>query len=403
MKLSSKILCLLAITIQLASNTDLQAQKSKSQLEKEKSLVQSQIKEAQQILAQTANKKKSSIGQLNAIKKQIEGHAQLIRTYSSEIKIIDGQIEEDALVINALEQDLTGLKKEYAAMLYSMQRSSSGFNRLNFIFASSDLNQFYMRFKYLEQYTSSRKNQVQFITEIKEEIEMEKTSLENAKIEKGELLTAQLDEKKKLDKLKFDQNKVFANLKSEEKKLRADIAKKKSEASKLENLISKLLKAEVAKASAKTESPTRTTIDVKNLSSSFEKSKSQLSWPVTSGFISEKFGTHPHPVLKRVKMPNDGVNIQTKQNEKVKAVFNGVVKKIAIVPGEFKYVVIVQHGTYFTVYAKLKVVHVKTGQQLAIDDVIGEVNTDTDGVSEVQFQVWKNTQKLDPEHWLAKR
>ena len=102
-------------------------------------------------------------------------------------------------------------------------------------------------------------------------------------------------------------------------------------------------------------------------------------------------------------MPNDGVNIQTKENEKVRSVFNGTVKKIAIVPGEFKYVVIVQHGTYYTVYAKLKKVDVKMGQQLVKDDVIGEVNTDVDGVSEVQFQVWKNTQKLDPELWLAKR
>ena len=395
----SKIFYLIVIVFQLIFIPDLRAQKSKSQLEKEKASVQNQIKEAQQILAQTASKKKSSIGQLNAIKKQIEGHSRLIRTYSSELKLIDGQIEEDVAVINALEDDLINLKEEYAAMVYALQKSSSGFNRLNFIFASSDLNQFYMRFKYLEQYASARRNQVQFITDIKAEIEIEKTSLEEAKVEKSELLAAQVDEKKKLDKLKFDQNKVFASLKNEEKKLNDDIAKKKAEVSKLENLISKLLKAEVAKAS-KTPS---VTVDIKNLSSSFEKSKSQLSWPVTSGFISERFGTHPHPVLKMVKMPNDGVNIQTKQNEKVKAVFNGVVKKIAIVPGEFKYVVIVQHGSYFTVYAKLKVVYVKTGQQLAIDDVIGEVNTDTDGVSEVQFQVWKNTQKLDPELWLAKK
>jgi septal ring factor EnvC (AmiA/AmiB activator) len=395
----SKIFYLIVIVFQLIFIPDLRAQKSKSQLEKEKASVQNQIKEAQQILAQTASKKKSSIGQLNAIKKQIEGHSRLIRTYSSELKLIDGQIEEDVAVINALEEDLINLKEEYAAMVYALQKSSSGFNRLNFIFASSDLNQFYMRFKYLEQYASARRNQVQFITDIKAEIEIEKTSLEEAKVEKSELLAAQVDEKKKLDKLKFDQNKVFASLKNEEKKLNDDIAKKKAEVSKLENLISKLLKAEVAKAS-KTPS---VTVDIKNLSSSFEKSKSQLSWPVTSGFISERFGTHPHPVLKMVKMPNDGVNIQTKQNEKVKAVFKGVVKKIAIVPGEFKYVVIVQHGSYFTVYAKLKVVYVKTGQQLAIDDVIGEVNTDTDGVSEVQFQVWKNTQKLDPELWLAKK
>lgn len=393
----------LIIVLQLIFISELKAQKSKDQLQKEISTFQSQIKEAQQILSQTANKKKASIGQLNAIKKQIEGRTKLIKTYSNELKALNSQIVEDVSVIGALELDLENFKKEYAAMVYSMYKSSSGFNRLSFIFASSDLNQFYMRFKYLEQYASARKNQVQLITDIKSEIEAEKSSLESSKVEKDALLAEQLKEKEKLNSLKSDQDKVFSNLKSEEDKLRKDIAKKNDDVSKLEKLISKLLKEEMANSASKAEKVTELKIDSKNLSGSFEKSKSQLSWPVTSGFISEKFGTHPHPVLKRVEMPNDGVNIQTKQNEKVRAVFNGEVKKIAIVPGEFKYVVIVQHGTYFTVYAKLKVVNVKTGQQLAMNDVIGEVNTDVDGVSEVQFQVWKNTQKLDPELWLAKR
>ena len=393
----------LIIVVQLIFISELKAQKSKDQLQKEISTFQNQIQEAQQILSQTANKKKTSIGQLNAIKKQIEGRTKLIRTYSNELKVLNGQIVEDVSVISALERDLENFKKEYASMVYSMYKSSNGFNRLSFIFASSDLNQFYMRFKYLEQYASARKNQVQLITDIKSEIEAEKSSLESSKVVKDPLLAEQLKEKEKLNSLKSDQDKVFSNLKSEEDRLRKDIAKKNDDVSKLENLISKLLKEEMETSASKAEKVTDLKIDAKNLSGSFEKSKSQLSWPVSSGFISEKFGTHPHPVLKRVKMPNDGVNIQTKQNEKVRAVFNGIVKKIAIVPGEFKYVVIVQHGTYFTVYAKLKVVNVKTGQQLAMNDVIGEVNTDVDGVSEVQFQVWKNTQKLDPELWLAKR
>ncbi|MCK5104710.1 MAG: peptidoglycan DD-metalloendopeptidase family protein, partial [Cyclobacteriaceae bacterium] len=377
--------------------------KNKSQLEKEKSTVQKQIQETQQILAQTANKKKASIGQLNAIKKQIEGHTKLIKTYSYEIKMLNGQIEEDVIVINALQQDLDNFKKEYAAMVYAMYKSSNGFNRLSFIFASSNLSQFYMRFKYLEQYTSARKNQVKLISEIKAELGDEKISLENALGEKNILLTEQLKEKEKLDKLRTEQDKIFAKLKNEETSLTKDIAKKKNEVNKLENLISKLLKEEIKNTASAAKKAPDVKIDLKNISSSFENSKANLPWPVSSGFISEKFGTHPHPILKRVKMPNDGVNIQTKQNEQVKAVFKGEVKKIAIVPGEFKYVVIMQHGAYFTVYAKLKKVNVKMGQQIEKDDVIGEVNTDVDGTSEVQFQVWKNTQKLDPELWLAKR
>lgn len=403
MRLLSKYFYLIIIALQLGFISNVYAQKNKSQLEKEKSSFQRQIQETQQILAQTTNKKKVSIGQLNAIKKQIEGHTKLTRTYSNEIKILNNQIEEDENVIYALQQDLDNLKKEYAAMVYSMYKSSNGFNRLSFIFASSTLSQFYMRFKYLEQYTSARKNQVKFISEIKDEIGDEKTSLEDSKKEKNVLIKEQLKEKGKLDKLKLEQDKVFAKLKNEETSLIKDIAKKKNEVSKLENLISKLLKEEIKNTASAAKKTPEVKIDLENISGLFENSKANLSWPVSSGFISEKFGTHPHPILKRVKMPNDGVNIQTKQNELVKAVFNGIVKKIAIVPGEFKYVVIMQHGSYFTVYAKLKKVNVKMGQQIARNDVIGEVNTDVDGTSEVQFQIWKNTKKLDPELWLAKR
>ncbi|MCG8308659.1 MAG: peptidoglycan DD-metalloendopeptidase family protein [Cytophagales bacterium] len=399
----SRFFCFFCIIILPYLSADVLAQKDKIQLEKEKKEVQKQIREAQQILAQTSNKKKASIGQLNAIKKQIEGHTKLIHTYSREVKVLEGQIQEDASVIGALQDDLDKLKGEYAGMVYSVHKSSNGFNRLSFIFASESLNQFYMRFKYLEQYASARKNQVKLITEIKTEIESEKAVLEKNRYAKNTLLSAQLKEKEKLSKLKSEQGKIYASLKKEEAKLNKDIRKKKNDVAKLENLISKLLKEEMTNSASSAGKVTDVNIDIKNISSSFEKNKSNLPWPVATGFISEKFGTHPHPVMKRVKMPNDGVNIQTKNNEKVKAVFNGVVKKIAIVPGEFKYVVIVQHGTYFTVYAKLKKVEVKMGQQLARNDVIGEVNTDVDGISEVQFQVWKNTQKLDPELWLAKR
>lgn len=403
MRLLSKLTYLIIITLLLSVVSNVNAQKNKSQLEEEKFSVQKQIQEAQQILAETSKKKKASIGQLNAIKRQIEGHTILAKAYKDEIKIFNSQIKEDEAVVEALQQDLDNFKEEYAAMVYSMYKSSNGFSRLSFVFASSNLNQFYMRFKYLEQYASARKNQVQLISEIKTEIESEKISLENAKNEKNLLLVEQLKEKEKLDKLIAKQNKVFANLRNEEKNLTKDLSTKKNEVTKLEKLISKLLNDEIKNTASTAEKIADVKIEVKNISSSFEKSKSNLPWPVSSGFISEKFGTHPHPVLPRVKIPNDGVNIQTKQNERVKAVFNGVVKKIAIVPGEFKYVVIMQHGDYFTVYAKLKKVEVKMGQQITRDDVIGEVNTNVNGTSEVQFQVWKNTQKLDPELWLAKR
>jgi len=63
-------------------------------------------------------------------------------------------------------------------------------------------------------------------------------------------------------------------------------------------------------------------------------------------------------------------------------------------------VIIIQHGEYRTVYANLRKSLVKMGDKVSTKDPIGEVFTDIDGVSEVQFQVWKNFNKLDPLAWL---
>jgi septal ring factor EnvC (AmiA/AmiB activator) len=379
------------------------AQKDKAQLEKEKSFIQSQIAEAEAILSETSTKRKSSIGQLNALKRQIYNHQKLIKTYSDEVAALNDRIREDSLVIAALNSDLNDLKREYTSMVYALSKSSGSFNRLSFMFASANLSQFYMRFKYMEQYSKARKNQVVLISAVKDEIAGEKTSLQATKAEKSSILEEQITKKEKLDGLKSQQTRVLASLKREEQQISTDIETKKKEITKLERIIAQLLEEELRKESVAESSSPSSGGDLSNVSDLFEKNKASLQWPVNTGFISGKFGTHPHPVLKRIKVPNDGVNIQTKENEQVRAVFDGEVKKIAIVPGEFKYVVLVKHGAYFTVYAKLKQVNVKMGQMVARNDIIGLVNTDADGISEVQFQVWKNTQKLDPERWLAKR
>ncbi len=404
MKSSNRYFGLAIIGFLIIFCAESHAQKNKSRLEKQKVSIQKEIKETEQILSQTSVQKKASLGQLNVLNQNISSQNKLISTLNNEISLLDNQIEEDNQMIAALNNDLENLKKEYGELIYTLYKTDNGFSKLSYLFASKSLSQFYMRYKYMEQYSAERQNQVKLIEEVKVEISTEKSLLENTKNEKRALLTDQLKEKDKLSNLLAHQAKVLESLKKEEQQLLKDLKKKQSEADKLERIISQLLAEEIKKSAGGTGTKSaNSTSNIANVAAGFEKSKANLPWPVTTGFISEKFGTHPHPVLKRVKIPNDGVNIQTKQNEQVKAVFDGIVKKIAIVPGDFKYVVIVQHGTYYTVYAKLKSVNVKMGQQVRKEDVIGEVNTDLDGLSEVQFQVWKNTEKLDPELWLAKR
>ncbi len=138
------------------------------------------------------------------------------------------------------------------------------------------------------------------------------------------------------------------------------------------------------------------------LSSSFSGNRGRLPWPVSRGFISQRFGRHPHPVLRNVTVENRGVDIQTGAGEAVRSCYDGKVLTIANIAG-MNTIVMIQHGDFFTVYAKLRSVSVREGQRVSAREVIGTVATDVEGTSEVQFQVWHNSSNLNPENWLGHR
>ncbi|WP_460555330.1 murein hydrolase activator EnvC family protein, partial [Hymenobacter daeguensis] len=142
------------------------------------------------------------------------------------------------------------------------------------------------------------------------------------------------------------------------------------------------------------------TPETAQLSSSFSGNRGRLPWPVARGFISQHFGRHPHPVLKHVTVENRGVDIQTGAGEPVRACFDGKVLTVTNIAG-MNTIVMIQHGDFFTVYAKLRSVNVHEGQRVSAREVIGTVATDSEGTSEVQFQVWHNSANLNPESWLG--
>ncbi|MEY3646495.1 MAG: hypothetical protein RL127_1203 [Bacteroidota bacterium] len=137
------------------------------------------------------------------------------------------------------------------------------------------------------------------------------------------------------------------------------------------------------------------------LASSFSALRGRMPFPVPSGFISDHFGVHKHPILKGVMINNNGIDIQTSPGSPVHSVYDGVVQSVVNIPG-INMVVAIQHGDYFTVYSKLAGVSVSTGQKVKTGQRIGSVASDEDGTSEINFQVWKNTVRQNPESWLRR-
>ena len=125
-----------------------------------------------------------------------------------------------------------------------------------------------------------------------------------------------------------------------------------------------------------------------------------MPWPITNGIITRKFGENNHPVLKGIKINNNGVDISATQNAQVKCIFEGIARKVVSIPGA-NLTVIVRHGNYLTVYSNLVDVNVQPGQRIARGETIGMVyNDQSKNENVLHLEIYHENQKLNPEEWL---
>lgn len=392
-----RILCLLLL-VAIAAPGIAQRPKTKAQLQKEKQQNLEKIKEAEKILSQTTDKKKNTIGELSALKQRINVQENLIGSIKNEITYLDNDITENNEFIEALQEDLKKLKKEYASMLYAAQKANNSATRLTFLFSAESFQQLVMRIQYMKQYAAKRKQQAAAIVAVQGELSGQVKIIEGKRNEKNTLLRDEIKENNNLTTLKKQQNNLVKNLEKQEKSLKQDIEDIKKSLVALDKKINEIIREEMEKAAREAKAKSKNNTNYVALSASFEDNRNKFAWPA-NGFISQGFGRQNHPALKHVIIENDGINIQTEQNEKVKSIFGGEVKMVAFLPS-IGNSIIIAHGEYFTVYSGLKDVYVKKGQKIATGQDLGLLQINSDGVSELRFQIRKNTTPLNPQLWL---
>lgn len=370
--------------------------KTKTDLQREKQESVERIKEVERILTETSARKKNTLGELSALNQRIIEQQNLINSIRKEIALLNGEIRENTGIIDVLDEDLAKLKKEYGAMLFAAQKANNSTTRLTFLFSSKSFDQLAMRLRYMEQYSDARKLQAELITQVQAELSEQVKQIKNKREEKNHLLRQGEQENESLAALKKKQFNMVKALEKEEKSLKRDLEKTKKALAVLDRKINDIIKEEMEREALALKSSKSVSLA---LSSSFEENKKKLPWPVATGFISQPFGRHNHPVLKGIVLQNDGVNIQTRQNEKVRSIFEGEVRSVAFIP-TFGSTVIINHGEYYSVYTGLKEVYVKTGQKVSTNQEIGQIMSNNEGVSELRFQIRKQVTALDPQAWL---
>ncbi len=388
------------------------AQPNKTKFEAERNVLSQRIKIIRQILQKTETKKRESLGYLNALNTQIESNMLLVQSVNQELRAINQEIQQKQKAEIILTKDLAQLQKEYATMVYVGAKALHNRQSLIFIFSAPSFHNLVQRLRYVKQYAHLRRKHYQEIERTKALLQAQQNAAQQRMQTQKELLHSRQERNNKLISLKKKQTQLIRKLTAQHTQLTQELQQRHKAVRRLDKLIADIIQQALRaqEASAANTPPTTQNSQHKmpkivhsnKLTALFLKNRGKLPWPVKSGFISRKFGLGPHPVLCNVQVENLGIDIQTEKEAQVHAIFEGVVKAIAFVPGMNR-IVIIQHGTYHSVYAKLKNTTVKVGQHVQTHTPIGTVATDALGTTELQLQLWHGAQKLNPAGWLSKK
>ncbi len=154
---------------------------------------------------------------------------------------------------------------------------------------------------------------------------------------------------------------------------------------------------EVAIARKEAEAALNEPTEDMRISGSFESNRGRLPIPITGGYrIVSHFGQYNVEGLRNVTLDNKGINIQGSAGAQARSIFDGEVSAVFSFGGSM--VVMVRHGSYISVYCNLASVNVHRGQKVTTRQTLGRIGQD----NILQFQLRKETAKLNPESWLGR-
>lgn len=388
---------ILIVAVLLASASvaaqDVSRQESrKAKLEREIAILDGQI-------AENSSKSSSALSNLELVRKNIENRKALVEESNKEIKRYSDSLYLKQRHINRLQARVDTLTSHYSRLILSAYKNRDTRVWYMYMLASEDLGQAYRRFGYFKNLSSHMKQEARTIRKLKDELEVEKDELQQMKKAAEAVKAQRVSELSKLRKDESKADNIVKQLKKDRRKYEKQLTEKKKEIVALNREIERII-AEATDPSSKKGSGVRKDDPAAvALSAEFAKNKGKLPWPV-NGSVIKKFGKQYHPVFKNLELPpNNGVDIAVKKGTQAKAVFDGVVKQVFVMPG-YNQCVLVQHGnSYFTFYCRLGSVNVKGGDKVVTGEVLGTVDTIL-GQDQLHFELWKNTVPQNPENWI---
>lgn len=360
-----------------------------------------EIRATNELLAKTKKDKQVTQNQLKLIQNRIRNRKQIIANLEKQTQVINGDIGTKNDTVHAMQNELTQLRKEYTDMVYAAYKNYKLNNFLVFLFASKDFNDATRRISYMRRYNRMRQQKAEQIKSVADSLHVQIGELENRKAELTKVRDTRTQEVSSLGKDEKQYQSSLSEINTKSGKLSSEIRKKQSQINKLQQRIQAIIAEEARKNRATPKSAAQEEY-IANLSGRFDQNKGLLPYPVRGGVIVDRYGVHPHATQKGLMVNNKGVNIASGSGAEVRAVFEGDITQIVFVQG-LNNTVIIRHGNYLTTYSNLASVNVKTGDKVTLNQVIGRLsNSDDSDDCVLHFEIWKETENLNPEQWLRR-
>lgn len=396
-----KLLCILAALFLCAFPALSQNMKS---LEKQRAQLEKDIALLNRKLDQNSKNSSQALSNLSLLRSKIQSREKLIAGCDQTLRMLGDSIRVTQREMDKLQARHDTLSLYYGRLVRGAYKNRDSRLWYMYILSSQSIGQGFKRASYLRDMSAEMSRQALRIRETSAQLAVERERLEGLHKEADEMRRKVVGERARLQTEEADADRLVTQLNKDRKKFQQQLRDKNKQKEALNRKIADLIRKENEKAAKKGRkggsSGTKTTstaVDTK-LSNEFAANKGKLPWPV-EGAIVERFGKHPHPVYQNVEMPqNNGVTLSVKPGTQAKAVFGGTVTQVVVLPG-FNQCVLVSHGAYYTLYAKLKSIAVKVGDNIKTGQVVGTVDT-IGGEDLFHFELWKGDTPQNPEGWL---
>ena len=428
-------------------------------LQNQRQQIQKQIKEQERRLASSQQDVKKRLQTLMVINNEIAGKRRTIDTIRHDIVTLDDTIEHLGIQLDELQAQLAECKQRYVKSMRYMHRNRSAQSQMMFIFSADNLTQMVRRLRFMREYAAYQHVQGDEVKTQQEAVNSKFQELNRAKSQKTVLLAKGERERIALEDKQAEQQNVVKTLQKEQKTIQGIIAQQKKKDAALNAQIDRLIAEEIARqkaraaaeakrkaeaaarerrlaeARAREEAAKAKALAAKSkkekedaersvreaeenrkaeerrverapltmpsedvrISGNFESNRGRLPMPITGPYrVVSHFGQYNVEGLHGVTLDNKGINIRGEQGAQARSIFDGEVSAVFSFGGTM--VVMVRHGSYISVYCNLSSVSVHRGQKVSTRQILGRVAGD----NILQFQLRRETAKLNPESWLGR-